>query len=249
MKIIIIEDERIAAERLAEMLTDIDPNIEILALLSSIKESVEWLKDNKADLIFLDIHLSDGISFSIFDIVKISTPIIFTSAYEKYAIRAFQLNSIDYLLKPIRKTDLEAALEKINNLKDTLLSDYSEIAKGIREEKVYKKRFLVQVGSKLKNIKCSDIAYFFSSNKNVFFKCFDNSLYPVDLTLEALEKVLDPERFFRINRQYLINIDSIAGMTAWSRSRVKLNLTPSSEDSEVIVSVERAPDFKKWLDQ
>lgn len=249
MKIIIIEDEKIAAERLAEMLKELNVEVEILAILSSIKESVEWLKDNRADLIFLDIHLADGISFSIFDFVKITTPIIFTSAYEKYAIRAFQLNSIDYLLKPIRKGDLAAALEKIDNLKSELNRDYSEISKSIQEEKVFKKRFLVQVGNKLKNIKCSEIAYFYSSNKNIFFKTFDGMLYPVDSSLEALERVLDQNEFFRINRQYIINIDSIAGMTAWSRSRVKLTLKPNPDESDIIVSIERATDFKNWLDQ
>ncbi len=249
MKVVIIEDEKIAAERLADMLKELNVEIEIMAVLSSIQDSVQWLQENRADLIFLDIHLADGISFSIFDFVKIPTPIVFTSAYEKYAIRAFQLNSIDYLLKPIRKSDLSAALEKITNLKAELNRDYSEISKGILEEKVFKKRFLVQVGNKLKNIKCSEIAYFFSSNKSIFFKTFDGMLYPVDSSLEALEKVLDQNEFFRINRQYIINIDSIAGMTAWSRSRVKLTLKPDPDESDIIVSIERAADFKKWLDQ
>ncbi len=248
MTVIIIEDEKIAAERLARMLKDIDANIEILAMLSSIEESVEWLRNNSAELIFLDIHLSDGISFSIFDFVKISTPIIFTSAYDKYAIRAFQLNSIDYILKPIRQSDLSAALEKISTLKSEFNRDYVEISKGIQEGKVFKKRFLVQVGNKLKNINCVDIAYFFSANKSNYFKTFDGGLYPVDYSLEALENILDQNDYFRINRQYLISINSIVSMTAWSRSRVKLHLRPEPVESDIIVSIERSTDFKKWLD-
>lgn len=249
MNVLIIEDEIFAAEKLEEMILEINSGINILAKLGSINESVKWLVNNTADLIFLDIQLSDGISFSIFEQVTINTPIIFTTAYDQYAVKAFQLNSISYLLKPIRKKDLEESLLKYQSLKSAFSIDFDMLLSNIQgKEPAYKKRFLIQIGEKIKKIEIGEIAYFFVLEKAVFMKTFQGNLYPVDFTLDKLESVINPEIFFRINRKYIVSIDSISNMVAYSRSRVKLELKPMvDEEFDTIVSIDRSSDFKKWL--
>jgi len=249
MKVIIIEDEKLAANRLEKMLLEIDPAIEIMAKIGSVQESIHWLKKNTADLIFLDIQLSDGISFSIFDQVIIKTPIIFTTAYDQYAIKAFQLNSISYLLKPIRKTELEESLLKFSELRSAFGIDFENLLAGIQGKKTEaKKRFLIQVGEKLKKIESTEIAYFYAFDKNVFMKTFQKASYAVDYSLDALENLLETEQFFRINRKYIVNMQAISEMIAYSRGRVKLNLNPpADEELDAIVSIERAPKFKQWM--
>jgi DNA-binding LytR/AlgR family response regulator len=249
MNVLIIEDEIFAAEKLEEMILEINSGINILAKLGSINESVKWLVNNTADLIFLDIQLSDGISFSIFEQVTINTPIIFTTAYDQYAVKAFQLNSISYLLKPIRKKDLEESLLKYQSLKSAFSIDFDMLLSNIQgKEPAYKKRFLIQIGEKIKKIEIGEIAYFFVLEKGVFMKTFQGNLYPVDFTLDKLESVINPEIFFRINRKYIVSIDSISNMVAYSRSRVKLELKPMvDEEFDTIVSIDRSSDFKKWL--
>lgn len=249
MNVLIIEDEVFAAEKLEQMLIDINPAISVLAKLGSINESVKWLMSNTSDLIFLDIQLSDGISFSIFDQVTINTPIIFTTAYDQYAIKAFQLNSISYLLKPIRKNDLEESLKKYQSLKSAFSIDFEMLLANIQGRKPdFKKRFLIQIGEKIKKVELSEIAYFFVLEKAVYLKTFQGNSYPVDYTLDKLESLINPEKFFRINRKYIVSIDSISNMLAYSRSRVKLELKPNAdEELDTIVSIERSSDFKKWL--
>lgn len=251
MKVLIIEDEKVAASRLEKMLLEIDPEIQVMAKTGTITESAKWLLNNQADLIFLDIQLSDGISFSIFDQVNVNTPVILTTAYDQYAIKAFQLNSIAYLLKPIRKNELEDSLQKYEKLKSAFTIDFESLLAGIQGKKPdYKKRFLIQIGDKIKKIETTEIAWFYALEKNVFLKTFKGGSSAVDYTLDALENLLDPEQFFRINRKYLINMDAIEGMTAFSRGRVKIKLNPPAEDEmETIVSVERAANFKKWLNR
>lgn len=249
MNVLIIEDEKYAAEKLEDMLHEIDPKITVLAKLGSITESTKWLLQNSADLIFLDIQLSDGISFSIFEQVTVPTPIIFTTAYDQYAIKAFQLNSISYLLKPIRKNDLAESLQKYKSFKSAFSIDFDALVAHIQgREPNYKKRFLIQIGEKIRKIEVSEIAYFYVLEKGVYLKTYKGTSYPVDFTLDKMEGMLNPETFFRINRKYLINMESISNMVAYSRSRIKLELNPKTDDEfDSIVSIDRSADFKKWM--
>lgn len=251
MQVLIIEDESLAAERLEGLLADVAPELRVIAKLGSIKESVRWLSQNEADLIFLDIQLSDGLSFKIFEQVEVSTPVIFTTAYDQYAIKAFELNSIAYLLKPIRKTELQESLGKYRNLRSAFSIDFESLIHSLQEkQKEYRKRFLVQFGERIKKIEVSDIAYFFAMDKNVFITTFDDHSYPADSSLDKLEPELDPSKFFRINRKYIINMEAISGMVAYSRGRIKLDLKPAPDEKEpIVVSIERCPDFKNWLDR
>ena len=249
MNVLIIEDESFAADKLELMLKEVDPSINILAKLGSIKESVKWFFQHTADLIFLDIQLSDGISFSIFEQVAINTPVIFTTAFDQYAIKAFQVNSISYLLKPIRKNDLADSLKKYQTLKSAFSIDFEMLLANIQgRDPDYKKRFLIQIGEKIRKIEVSEIAYFYVLDKNVYLRTFQGSNYPVEFTLDKLETMLNPSIFFRINRKYMVNMESIANMVAYSRARVKLELKPKADDEyDTIVSIDRSSDFKKWL--
>lgn len=251
MNILIIEDETLAAERLEKMLLNIDPGITIAAKLQSVKDSARWLSQNRADLIFLDIQLSDGSAFSIFDQVDVTTPIIFTTAYDQYAIKAFDVNSIDYLLKPIRTDELEESLEKFHAFESAFSINIKELMSSyLNGENAYKNRFLIRIGDVYKKVKTEDIAYFYAMEKNVFIKTTDGRTLPVEYSLDALEKQLDPNAFFRINRGYLVNISSIKNMEAWSRGRVKLALEPKvKNERDTIVSISRSSKFKQWLDQ
>jgi DNA-binding LytR/AlgR family response regulator len=251
MDVVIIEDEKIAAEKLERMLFRIDPAIQVKAKIESIKKSISWLMKNPVDLIFLDIQLSDGLSFSIFNQVQINTPIIFTTAYDQFAIKAFQLNSIAYLLKPIRINDLKTSLHKYQTLKSSYTIDFDKLLKQIQGKAPdYKKRFFIQIGDKLTKIDVTEVAYFYVYQKSVYLKTFKGNAYPLEFSLDKLEGILHPNDFFRINRKYLIRIDSILKMRALSRSRVQIDLTPEPENKfETIVSIERASNFKKWLDK
>jgi two-component system response regulator LytT len=249
MNVLIIEDEKLAAEKLESMLLETDPAIRVLAKLGSIKEAVKWLFQHSADLIFLDIQLSDGISFSIFDQVAVSTPIIFTTAYDQYAIKAFQLNSISYLLKPIRQSDLAESLQKFRNLKSAFTIDFDALLAQIQGKQTeFKKRFLIQVGEKIRKVEVTEIAYFYVLDKGVYLRTYQGSNYPVEYSLDKLETMIDPAGFFRVNRKYLVNMDAISNMVAYSRNRVKLELKPRADDEfDTIVSIDRSADFKKWL--
>ena len=251
MKAVIIEDEKLAAERLEGLIKEIDSSWEIIAKLPSVEQSIKWFKNNKADLIFLDIQLEDGLSFSIFEKIKINTPIIFTTAYDEYAIRAFKLNSIDYLLKPIKKSELTESLQKYNNFKAPLLMDYKEIFESLLKKEInYKKRFLIQFGQKIKKVDTDEIAYFYAMEKSVFLMTFQKSSYPIDYSLDKLMEIIDPEQYFRINRKLIVNIKSIKNMIPFSRSRIKLVLEPTEvKEIEALVSIERSADFKKWMDK
>lgn len=250
INVLIVEDEKIAAERLEKLIRETAPDFSIIARLTSIKESVKWLLENKADLIFLDIQLSDGLSFSIFDTITINTPIIFTTAYDQYAIRAFKLNSISYLLKPVRKEDLAEAIVKFRTLKQSQPVDFESLLSAIKGNSEYRKRFLIQLGEKFRKIETSDIAYFYACEKSVFMRTFEGNNYACENTLDTLEEMLDPSQFFRINRRYLISMRSIKSMLAWSRSRVKITVQPPADDEmDTVVSIDRATDFKNWINK
>lgn len=249
MNVLIVEDESLAADKLEKMLTDIDASIKVMGKTGSITESARWLMQHTPDLIFLDIQLSDGISFSIFEQVAVNTPVIFTTAYDQYAIKAFQLNSIAYLLKPIRQSDLVESLRKYQTLKSAFSIDFEDLLATIQgREPEYKKRFLIQIGEKIKRVDVDDVAYFFALEKGVYLRNNQGNTYPIEFTLDKLENIINPAVFFRINRKYIVHMDAIKHMVAWSRSRVKLELNPKADDEmETIVSIDRAGEFKKWL--
>ncbi len=252
MKVVIIEDEAFAALRLKKMIHAFNPDIKILAELESVAESVKWFKSNpEPDLIFLDIHLEDDLSFAIFDQVNISSPVIFTTAFDEYAIKAFKLKSIDYLLKPIVHEELAAALKKYeqysglhHNAVD-LQSLYNLLT---NKDNKYRERFSISVGTKIKMFEVSEIAYFFALDKGIYLRTFQGNSCNVDFTLDKLEEMLDPKVFFRINRKYLVNIGSIANMVTYSRSRIKLELKPKADiELDAVVSIDRSAEFRKWL--
>ena len=246
MKVWIIEDEETAARRLRKLIKEINEEIEIEASLDSIEATLNYAQNNNTpDLIFMDIHLADGSSFEIFNHVKIEKPIIFTTAYDEYALQAFKVNAIDYLLKPIKRTELEIALEKFNKLKNNQSFDYANLAKLLKKENPGF-RFLVKIGQKMKVIELKDAAYFYTKDKITFLITKSGKRYPVDYTLEKLEDIVDQNIFFRINRQFIINFNAIKEMHAYSKSRVKIELNPGTP-LETIVSTERSPHFKKWL--
>jgi len=252
MKVVIIEDEAFAALRLKKMILDFNPDIIIMAELESVAESVKWFKTNpEPDLIFLDIHLEDDLSFAIFDQVNISSPVIFTTAFDEYAIKAFKLKSIDYLLKPIVHEELAAALKKYeqySGLHSNAVDLQSLYNLLTNKDNKYRERFSISVGTKIKMFEVSDIAYFFSLGKGIYFRTFQGNSCNLDFTLDKLEEMLDPKIFFRINRKYLVNIGSIVNMVAYSRSRIKLELKPKADDeTDTVVSIDRSAEFKKWL--
>jgi len=249
MKAIIIEDEKLAADNLQALIESVDKGIEIIARIESIRSTVKWLSTNTCDLIFMDIQLSDGNSFTIFEQVDVKTPIIFTTAYDQYAIKAFKQNSIDYLLKPINKDELALSINKFKDLNQSQPAlDIKALIESIKQPIQYHERFLVSAGMKLKTMKSVDVAYFYVKENAVFLCSKDNKHYDLDFTLDKLEKILDPNIFFRINRQYIVNIDAIENMITVSKSRLQLNVNPKANE-DVIVSVNNVHDFRIWLNR
>jgi DNA-binding LytR/AlgR family response regulator len=250
MRVMIIEDEYFAAKSLESTLSSSDRSIYVSAITGSIKDSIEILKNDKPDLIFMDIHLSDGLSFSIFDQLDIEIPVVFTTAYDKYAINAFNYHCIDYLLKPIKKEDVEKSLSKFDKIKSLSHADIAKIVKSIdiSNNTQYRERFLIQVGNLILKIDSSEISYVYADKKNVIIKTYDNKELPVNYTLEKLESMLDPKNFFRINRKMIVNIRSISKMTAYSRRRVKLEIAHMSNDVDSVVSVEKSSKFRQWIE-
>ncbi len=251
MKVIIIEDEKPSARRLQRMLKTL--NIEAETMLHSVEEAVNWFQENAhPDLIFLDIQLSDGLSFEIFETIEIKSAVIFTTAYDEYALQAFKLNSIDYLLKPIDEDDLETAVKKYQERlpkKQAVTLDFNDIKKLLVNpiDREYKKRFSVKVGQHLKLINIDEIECFYSENKGTYLHTTDNRNYLIDSTLEQLEEALEPHTFFRINRKFFVNINAIKDMVSYTNSRLQIKLNSYSEQ-DVIVARERVKDFKLWLE-
>jgi two-component system, LytTR family, response regulator LytT len=253
MNVLILEDEQLGSDQLIKMLAEIDPSLKVVTVLQSVSSAIDWLTSNPhPDLILSDIRLLDGVCFEIFQQVKIDKPIIFTTAYDQYAIKAFDVNSIDYLLKPIQKEKLQAALEKFRNRAPATAPPGFDIQKMLNLLKgstvEYKSRFMVKLGQKIIALPAEKIAYFFSENKLTFIVTKEAKKYPTDQTLEELADLLDPKTFFRINRQYIVTFESIAEMHPYFKGRIKLVLQPKSDD-EVVISSERTPAFKKWIDQ
>jgi len=250
MKYVIIEDEDPAASRLQKMVQEIWPDAVMTDHLVSVKSAIDYLKTHThPDLIFLDIQLGDGISFEIFDEVTPDCPVIFTTAFDQYAIQAFKVNSIDYLLKPVKKEELSGALDKYKTLSEKGTNDkvdYGKLLDLIKGKSDFQKRILIRFGDTIKAVEVNDVAYFYTESKINFLCTFDSKSYPIDQNLDQLEAIIDPAVFFRINRQFIVHIKAIAKMVTYSKSRVKLLLNPETP-IETIVSTERSANFKSWL--
>ncbi|MDX1940668.1 MAG: LytTR family DNA-binding domain-containing protein [Saprospiraceae bacterium] len=253
MKIAIVEDENLAAERLSDLIKQYDPSYEILVFLDSVQEAVAWFSASAPpDLAFFDIQLADGHSFDIFQQCNVNCPVIFTTAYDEYALHAFKVNSIDYLLKPIDLESIKKAFIKLEQLKSSFIKDAPAITLETMQKVVqslqkpnYKTRFVVKSGAQIHSVQVEDILYFFHEDKIVWLKRNDLKKFAVDFTLEQLETILDPARFFRLNRQFIVAFDAIKEITTYSNSRLKIKLLDNNEP--VIVSRERVGDFKTWL--
>lgn len=256
MKVLIVEDEELAAEGLVQNLRRIEPEIEVLMILDSVREAVNWFRNNPMpELAFFDIQLADGLSFSIFEQVQITCPIIFTTAYDEYALRAFKVNSIDYLLKPFEQEDLRKALDKWRLLSGSNSSQpdaeiirllMQQMSSQIRQPS-YKTRFMVKTGDHLHSINSSEIDYLYSENKIVWLRHQNGRKYLIDYTLEQLEDMLDPQNFYRINRKYIVSIGAIKSVAAYTNSRLKVLLKEPPDKEDVLISREKVETFKAWL--
>jgi DNA-binding LytR/AlgR family response regulator len=251
MNIAIIEDEKLAAEHITRLIKQADSSIHIATVLDSIKTSVEWFSQNPmVDLVLMDIQLSDGLSFEIFDRIKLNVPVIFTTAYDEYALRAFKVNSVDYLLKPISPNDLEKALNKFKLLHEDNKNEgisqqlVRQLLTSVSSE--YRKRFLVKTADKLQFIDCKSINYFVSIESNTFLHTA-NRLYDIDFTLDELTSILNPADFYRINRKYIISMSAIHEMHNWPGNRILIKLNAAT-DEELLVSREKVSEFKQWID-
>ncbi|WP_335964446.1 LytTR family DNA-binding domain-containing protein [Galbibacter sp. PAP.153] len=250
MNVIIIEDEAPSARRLRRMLEQLGVNVD--QILHSVEESVQWFsKNGHPELIFLDIQLSDGLSFEIFETINIQSAVIFTTAYDEYALQAFKLNSIDYLLKPIDQEELEKAVVKYKQFKPSQHGpqiDFSDIRKLLVNplERDYKKRFTVKVGQHIKLVPINDVVCFYSKNKGTYLHTNENRSYLLETSLDALQEELHPEKFFRVSRKFFINVDAVKDIISYSNARLQVKLHHFNEQ-EIIVSRERVKDFKDWL--
>lgn len=251
MKIIIIEDETPALNRIKKMVLEVEPTIEILATADSIEQSVQVIEKHQGaiDLILMDIELADGQSFEIFNLIEVKSPVIFTTAYDEFALKAFKVNSIDYLLKPISKEELKSAIQKFKSIQKS--SDNVEVLKNMLSQITspknnLKERFLVKLGERLISVPVSEIAYFASKDKLTYLITKSNNKYVVDYTLEELNNILDSKRFFHLNRQFIASISSISTIHSYFNGKLKLQLLPNWDD-EVLVSREKANDLKSWL--
>lgn len=245
MKVLIIEDEPLVQQELIRIIEKRFPDMVIVGTLYSVMESIEWLRYHKADLIFMDIHLSDGICFDIFEQVEIKTPIIFTTAYDQYAIKAFQVNGIGYLLKPIVEKDLVSSVEKLENLLFTP-DIFNKLLESVSSPKEYKSRIAIKNGDKLSFLNITDVAYFFAEERVTFVVPKQGRKQIVDYTIETIEPMLHPKQFFRISRGCIASIDAIGSVSKYFNSRLKVTLNPMYE-SELLVSRVRVPEFLKWL--
>jgi DNA-binding LytR/AlgR family response regulator len=249
MKVLIIEDEVRAANHLERLLKKAAPEMEVIARLESVRNAVEFLSSKpEVGLIFSDIQLADGLSFEIYKKVKVDCPIIFTTAWDHYAIEAFNTNGIDYLLKPIEEERLIKAIEKARQFSPLPMLEKILAMAGTRPAKSYKSRFLVKVGEKIKSIPVEEIRAFYSLEKATYLFTSEKRSYCIDFALDQLETMLDPDVFFRINRKFIVTIEACVNITAWSNSRLKLRME-GLDDQEVIVARERVQDFRDWLDR
>ena len=248
-RVVIVEDETAAAVNLRSMLKSINPNVEVLDVLESVEEAVEFFsKGVEADVVFMDIHLADGDSFRIFQSVDIALPIIFTTAYDEYALQAFKVNSIDYLLKPYKEEDLKRALEKLQRLTATERATATERVEAMATtaETDALRTILVRFKDKLIPISMEDVAYFYTFSERVTLTTLDGATYTIDKTLETLTNMLDAGKFFRANRQFIVSRKAVKDIAVWFGSRLALNLVIEAPE-RIIISKARVPEFKRWL--
>lgn len=244
MKVLIIEDETPAFNRLGKLIQEVVPVADILPQLDSVSAARKWFAGHPLpDVVFMDIHLADGSAFDFLEQTSLDCPIIFTTAYDQYAIEAFKVSSIDYLLKPVKREDLQKAFVKLKQFRN-IFQEGQRPAPAEKQE--YKKRFVIRYGEHIKTLNVEDIAYFYSENRATFARNHDGRNLPVDYNLDNLEALLDPASFFRINRQYLISLEAIAEMKTYSKARVIVTLKPAAQEQPV-VSSERSAHFKQWL--
>ncbi len=252
MKVLIVEDEELAVKKLQKTLAGVDDTIEVVGVADSIKSTVKWLQEHPTpDLILMDIELADGQSFEIFKLTEVKSPVIFTTSYDEYALKAFKVNSVDYLLKPIQQDELQAALNKYKKMREDKKADLSidNLVKELQQKlqpREYRKRFLVKHAQKLVSIEVEEIAYFYSDGRLNFFKTTDNRKFVVDYTMDELEDMLDPDRYFRISRSFYVSVNSIEKIEDYFGNRLILQLKPVV-DKEALVSREKVTDFKKWM--
>jgi DNA-binding LytR/AlgR family response regulator len=251
MNIAIIEDEAPAAEKLERYLARYDDSFTVIIKLTSVRDAVSWFKENleQVDLVFMDIQLTDGQSFAIFDEVDISKPIIFTTAYDEYALKAFEVNSIAYLLKPITFSDLSAAINKLSLIQgaQSELGGFKELLTGIANQRKYKSRFMVKIGEHIRSVTVDQILFFYAEGRNAYITTDQGRRLIIDYKLEELEEILDPVQFFRVNRTFIVNISAINDVLVYSNSRLKI-LTEVKAEKEIIVSREKVAAFKQWFD-
>ncbi len=252
MRILIIEDEEQAVKRLQKMIYKVISEAVYIGTSSSIEETINWFQNNKQpDLIFMDIQLADGTSFQIFNTVKITCPVIFTTAYESYALQAFKVNSVDYLLKPFEENDVKSAMDKLKLLQQSGKSsvDYLKILTSVElPQKKYRDRFIIKLGDTIKSLRIDDIAYFYTENKTNFVCMNEGKKLPIDFTLDQVEEMINPKYFFRINRQFIIGHHAIGDMKQHTRLRIIVTLNPPYK-SVIVVAIDRAQDFRAWLSE
>jgi len=251
MNILIIENEKPAADKLVRLLTKIDNSITILGVIETVEETINRLREKPIpDLILMDIQLDDGLCFEIFETVTVDIPIIFTTAYDEYILKAFKVNSIDYLLKPIEEGLLKSALAKFVKLyadKDPFKRDFKQLLFEFRNQ--YKSRFLIKIGEKYKSVPAGEISHFYISERSVFLSDNKGKDYGIDYSLDQLQTMLDPRKFFRINRECIVNIEAISLMYSYSSSRLQLTLKEKEKSDLFVVSREKVTEFKRWIDK
>lgn len=249
MRVLLIEDEKPASQKLIRLLGEINPDIEIVDVLKSVEQSINWFLHNpKPDLIFMDIQLEDGICFEIFESTQVHTPIIFTTAYDEYTLRAFKVNSIDYLLKPVDSDELKNAIEKFKtHFTKTGTVELESILNQLRPKT--KERFLIKIGEHFKSVQTSMINCFYIKERCNFIHVDKGKNYPIDYSLDRMEQLIDSKSFFRVSRNFIINFHAIQDIVAYSSNRLKIILKDWTEKEDIIVSRERVSDFKEWMDR
>jgi DNA-binding LytR/AlgR family response regulator len=251
MNILIVENEMPAAEKIIRQLKKLDKSIAVLGVIETVEETINRLQEKpQPDLILMDIQLDDGLCFEIFDTINVDTPVIFTTAYDEYTLRAFKVNSIDYLLKPIDEESLKKALGKYKKLytdNSPYRTDFRQLLNEFRNQ--FKSRFLIKIGDKFKSVAIKEISHFHICERNVFLNDSQGKDYGIDYSLDQLQGILDPRKFFRINRDCIINIEAISLMYSYSSSRLQVTLKNGKNNETYIVSREKVADFKKWIDK
>jgi DNA-binding LytR/AlgR family response regulator len=251
MNILIVENEMPASDRLVRVLENIDKSITIIGVVESVEATINWLENKQhPDLILMDIQLDDGLCFEIFETINVETPVIFTTAYDEYTLKAFKVNSVDYLLKPVEEESLRAAIHKYKKLyadNDPFKRDFRQLIREFSNQ--YKSRFLIRIGSKFKSVPVSEIGYFHVSERYVFLNDLQGKDYGIDYSLEQLEGILDSKKFFRINRNCIVNINMISMMNSYSSSRLQLTMKNAKAGNLFVVSRDKVSEFKKWADR